>query len=134
MPIDAGSPDAGGELRRFAGAHGIDVALDFSGHAKTTGGVLAELAPRGRLVLVALSREAPRFDPYRDLVGQEARIIGCSDHLRSELIELLELARAGRIDLAAAVSSTVPLEAGPVNAVLDALERGTASLRTVIKP
>ena len=134
VAIDAGSGDAAAEIKRFAGPHGIDVALDFSGQPETSGMVLAELAPQGRLVLVALSRTPPRFDPYRDLVGKEARIVGCSDHLLSELPELLELARAGRIDIAAAVSATVPLEADPVNATLDDLVRGSTKLRTAILP
>jgi propanol-preferring alcohol dehydrogenase len=130
--IDASRSDFPESLARFGGGHGIDIALDFAGRPETSAAVLRQLAPRGRLVIVALTREPPPFDPYRDLVGTEARIIGCSDHLRDELVELLQMASEGRIDLTAAVSATVPLEPGPINGVLDDLEHGTARLRTVI--
>jgi propanol-preferring alcohol dehydrogenase len=132
--LDASRADFGAELDRFAGARGIDLALDFAGRPTTSVAVLQRLAPRGRLVLVALSREALPFDPYRDLVGREARVLGCSDHLRSELVELFDLARAGRFDPSLAVSATVPLAAAPIDAALHALERGTPLLRTVIVP
>jgi len=130
--IDASRTDFPESLARFGGAHGIDIALDFAGRPEISAAALRQLAPGGRLVIVALTREAPPFDPYRDLVGTEARILGCSDHLRTELVELLQMAGDGRIDLATAVSATVPLEPAPINAVLDDLERGTARLRTVI--
>ena len=130
--IDASRADLDDSLARFGGGHGIDIALDFAGRAETSAAALRHLAPKGRMVMVALSREAPAFDPYRDLVGTEARILGCSDHLRDELVELLQMASEGRIDLASAVSGTVPLEPVPINDVLDDLERGTARLRTVI--
>lgn len=132
--LDASRAGLDSALTRFGGAHGIDVVIDLTGRPETSARALAALAPHGRLVLVALSREGPRFDPYRDLVGKEARILGCSDHLRGELGELLEMARAGRIDPTAAVSGTLPLDAARVNSVLDDLERGTASARHVIVP
>lgn len=134
VAIDAARPDLEDALARFGGSHGIDIALDFAGRAETSGAALRAFAPQGRLVLVALTRQPPQFDPYRDLVGGEARIVGCSDHLRDELVELMELAGTGRIDLSGAVSATVPLEPEAINAVLDGLEGGTPRLRTVIVP
>ncbi len=130
--IDAARPDVAEALADFGGRHGIDIALDFAGRPETSAAALRAFAPQGRLVMVALSREVVPFDPYRDLIGSEARVIGCSDHTREELVELMALASSGRIDLSTAVSATVPLEAAAISAVLDDLERGTARLRTVI--
>ena len=112
---------------------GADIALDFAGAPGSRTAALRALAPGGRLVLVGLNAEPFEFDPYRDILGRERRIIGCSDHLLSDLTELMDLARTGRIDLSNVVSRTVPLEAVAVNSVLDELERGTGQIRTVIR-
>jgi propanol-preferring alcohol dehydrogenase len=116
-----------GELRD------VDVALDFAGHGPTTLAALRALARGGRLVLVAIGLRELAFDPYADVLCPERRIVGCSDHTREELVEVLELARRGAIDLSRAISRTVPLSASDVGAVLDELETGTANLRTVIR-
>jgi propanol-preferring alcohol dehydrogenase len=131
------------EKRRLAAALGavpveaaalrdVDVALDLAGHAPTTLAALRGLGRGGRLVVVAIGLRDLTFDAYADLLVGERRIVGCSDHTREELVELLELARSGALDLSPAVSRTVPLRAAAVEAVLEDLERGTAHLRTVI--
>ena len=57
------------------------------------------------------------------MIGQEAEIIGVSDHLLQEFPLLIEFARRGVLDLSHVVTRTVPLEAEPINDTLDALER-----------
>jgi propanol-preferring alcohol dehydrogenase len=52
----------------------------------------------------------------------------------SEFPLLLEYARRGALDLWRVVSRTVPLEADPINATLDALEHFGGAARTVITP
>jgi len=111
---------------------GVDVAVEFTGNAKVAHSGLRSLSPGGRLMIVAINLRALELDPFADLLVRERRIIGCSDHTRQELVELMELARTGAIDLSRAVTRTVPLEAEPVNGVLDELERGSSHLRTVI--
>jgi 2-desacetyl-2-hydroxyethyl bacteriochlorophyllide A dehydrogenase len=110
----------------------IDVAIDLAGVPSLCTAALRALNPGGRLMLVALNPRPIDFDPYRDVLARERRIIGCSDHTRTELVELMELARTGKIDLSRAITRTVPLEAGAINGVLDDLERGSGHLRTVI--
>ena len=110
----------------------VDLAVDFTGRPDVMLGALKMLEPRGSLVVVALSEAPLTFNPYRDLLGKERRIVGCSDHLRSELVELMELASSGQLDLGAAISHRVPLQAGDINDALDDLERGTAILRNVM--
>jgi 2-desacetyl-2-hydroxyethyl bacteriochlorophyllide A dehydrogenase len=110
----------------------VDVALDFAGHAATTLAALRRLATGGRLVLVAINLRQLTLDPYADVLGRERRIVGCSDHTRDELVELLALAAGGTVDLSRAISRRIPLDAAAVNAALDDLERGTAHVRTVI--
>jgi propanol-preferring alcohol dehydrogenase len=110
----------------------VDIALDFAGHAATTLAVLRRLATGGRLVLVAINLRQLTLDPYADILGRERRLVGCSDHTREELVELMVLAASGAIDLSAAISRRIPLEAAAVATALDDLQRGTAHLRTVI--
>ena len=111
---------------------GVDVALEFTGNATVAQNALRALAPGGRLMIVAINLRSMQIDPFTDVLAKERRIIGCSDHTREELLELMDLARRGEIDLSRAVTRTVPLEADAINAALDDLERQTTHLRTVI--
>jgi len=112
---------------------GVDVALDFAGNVATTSAALRALAPGGRLMIVAINLPRIDFDPYRDLLARERRIIGCSDHLYTELVELMDMASRGDLDLSRAITRTVPLDAAAINAIHDEMDRGTTiHLRTVI--
>jgi D-arabinose 1-dehydrogenase-like Zn-dependent alcohol dehydrogenase len=105
-----------------------DVALDFVGNAELSLQALRALKPGGRLMLVAINLRDMRLDPYADVLSKERRIIGVSDHTRDELLALMQM----RIDLSAAITRRVPLEADAINSAIDDLDRGTAHLRTVI--
>jgi propanol-preferring alcohol dehydrogenase len=111
----------------------IDIALDFAGNADLCRAALRALKPGGRLMMVAINLRSLEIDPYADVLARERRIIGVSDHTREELVELMELARAGRIDLSRIITRRVALSAASINEVLDDLDRGTAHLRTVIE-
>ena len=112
----------------------VDIVLDFAGHAPTTLAALRSLAFGGRLIVVAINLRSLEIDPYADVLAKQRSIIGCSDHTREELVELMELARAGKISLAHAITRRVALDAAEINAVLDDLQRGTPHIRTVITP
>ncbi|MEO8380237.1 MAG: alcohol dehydrogenase catalytic domain-containing protein [Acidobacteriota bacterium] len=111
---------------------GVDVALEFTGNANVAHGALRSLSPGGRLMIVAINLRSLEVNPFADLLVRERHIIGCSDHTREELVELLELARTGAIDLSRAITRTIPLEEQPINDVLDELEKGSTHLRTVV--
>ena len=121
--------DLARSLGAETGAFDVDVDLDFVGHTPATLGALRALEPGGRLVLVAINLRDFTVDAYKDVLAKERRIIGCSDHTRDELVELLSLG----LDLSAAITRRVPLEAQAINSVLDELESGTAHVRTVIE-
>jgi 2-desacetyl-2-hydroxyethyl bacteriochlorophyllide A dehydrogenase len=112
---------------------GVDVVVEFTGNANVARGGLRGTSPGGRLMIVAINLREMTFDPFTDLLVRERSIIGCSDHTRAELVELLELARTGAIDLSRAVSRSVPLDVERVNSVFDDLERGSGHFRTVIE-
>jgi 2-desacetyl-2-hydroxyethyl bacteriochlorophyllide A dehydrogenase len=131
-PLDARETPVHKAILGATDGKGVDVVVEFTGNAEVARGGLRATTPGGRLMIVAINLRKFEFDPFADLLVRERRIIGCSDHTRAELVELLELARTGKIDLSRAITRTVPLEAGPINGVLDDLERGSGHLRTVI--
>ena len=94
---------------------------------------------QGTIVVAAVGNDGPAAPPfsvdaYEDLVLREAEIIGVADHLASELPSLLAIAARGDLDLSRVVSQQVPLEAGPVNQVLEDLASFGDEVRTVIVP
>ena len=131
-PLDVRESPAHRAILGATDGRGVDVAIEFTGNPNVARSGLRSLSSGGRLMIVAINLRSFEFDPFADLLARERRIIGCSDHTRAELVELMELARSGALDLSRAITRTVTLEAGVVNGVLDELEAGSGHLRTVI--
>jgi propanol-preferring alcohol dehydrogenase len=134
IPVNAAWGDPVAEIRRLTGGRGVDVALEVIGLKETMEQAVQSLAILGRAVLAGIADRPFQIDSYTQLLGREAEVIGSSDHLLHEMPLLLELARRGSLDLSRVVTRTVPLEAGPVNEVLDALAGFGGAVRTVITP
>jgi len=132
-PLDARETPVHKAILGATDGRGVDVAIEFTGNANVAHGGLRALSPGGRLMIVAINLRKFEFDPFADLLARERHIIGCSDHTRAELVELLELARSGAIDLSNAITRRVPFEADAINGVLDDLDHGSRHLRTVIE-
>lgn len=129
-------PIAGGDSAPAAitEAGGADIALELVGSNVTMRQAIEVLRPFGRAMAVGLTSAATGFNAYDDLVVKEAEIIGVSDHLRSELPEVLQLIADGLLDLSDVVTSTVALDAGQVTSVLEQLGSFGEAVRTVITP
>ena len=84
--------------------------------------------------LERLSRQALSFLPYTELINKEAEVIGVSDHLASELPSLMRYAQRTKLTFPESALRFVDLDAAQINAALDALERSTDYMRTVIVP
>ena len=134
IPVNAAQADPVAEIRQLTAGRGVDVALELIGLPQTMGQAIQSLAALGRAVLVGISAQPLVIDTYRDVLGREAEIIGSNDHSLPELELLVQFVRQGRLDLGQAITHTVGLEAGPINRVLDALERFGEDVRTVIVP
>lgn len=132
IAIDARAGDPVAAIRSRTG--GVDVALEVIGLAATMRQAVQSLGPFGRAVLVGLADQPMLLDTYGELLGKEAEVIGCNDHLLSELAPLLALAAGGALDVSQVVTRTVPLEAGAINAALDGLDGFQDGVRTVIEP
>ena len=72
----------------------------------------------GRAALVGLSDKSFAVAPYANLINKEARIIGVSDHLASELPGLLAMAQAGRLEFPESALRAIPMDAAAINAAL----------------
>lgn len=134
IPVPATAGDAAQQIIERSDGKGVDVAIDFVGRASTMNQAVRCLAILGRAVMVALSRDSMSFIPYTDLINKEAEVIGVSDHLASEFPALMRYAQSGKLIFPESTLRFVDLEAGPINAALDALESSTDHVRTVIVP
>ena len=134
IPVNAAEGDPVEELRRLTGGKGVDVALELIGLPQTMQQAVQSLAVFGRAGLVGITDKPFELYSYAELLGREAEVIGCADHLLHELPLLLEFARRRQLDLSEVVTRTVPLDADAVNDVLDALEEFGGDVRTVITP
>lgn len=133
-PIDAKASDPVAAIRAATGGRGVDAALELIGFARTMEQSVEVLAPQGRAALAGLTRERISLAPYSDILNREAEVIGVSDHLASEIPELIRFVERGALDLRGAVTRVVPLAALAINGVLDGLESFRDDVRTVVQP
>lgn len=134
IPIDAGKVDPVAAIREATSGRGVDVSVELIGSPVTMRQAVQSLAPLGRATIAGLTDQLLELDSYQELIGREAEVIGVSDHLRSELPELIGLVERGRLNLVNVITGTVPLEAEAINEVLDGLDQGTVTGRVVIRP
>ena len=118
----------------ITGGDGFDYAFEAIGLPQTMRQAVQSLGVMGRAVIAGISERPLEIDTYRELLGNEAEIIGSNDHLFQELPVLLELARRRALDTSRVVTRVVPLEAGAINQALDELEHFGSGVRTVIVP
>lgn len=128
-PIHASDGKAAESMNDRGGA---DVALDLLGSVELIRTGLDALRPMGRVVAVGLVDESVPVHPYHDLIGGEHELVGCSDHLGSEIPELLDMAARRKLDVGSVITDRIPLDADAVNAAMDRLERFRGGVRTVI--
>ena len=134
VPVDASACDPVASIQKNTKGKGIDVSLEVIGLPTTMQQAVRCLAVFGRAALAGIAEFPFAVDSYQELLGKEAEIIGCSDHLLEELPILLEFLRQGRIDFSHVITDTVSLDAEAINEVLDNLEQFKSQVRTVIKP
>ncbi len=134
IAINAHTHDPVEAIRAMTDGRGVDVALELIGLPLVMQQAMKSLAVHGRAVIAGLATKPMLLDTYRDLLGKEAELIGANDHLLHEIPLLLEFAKRRSLKLDSVVTRTVPLDADPINAVLDDLDRFSAPARTVITP
>lgn len=133
-PINAAQGAADEQLRKATQGRGVDVALEFAGLPATQEQAVRVLAVHGRAALAGITRQPFAVDSYGAVINHEAEIIGVSDHLRSELVTLMEFAHQGLLDLESVIAERLPLDAQEINQRLDALADFHGHTRSVITP
>jgi 2-desacetyl-2-hydroxyethyl bacteriochlorophyllide A dehydrogenase len=134
IPIHAQQAEPVAEIRSLTNGKGVDVALELIGLPQTMRQAAQCLGVMGRAVIVGISDRPLEIDTYRELLANEAEIIGSNDHLAQELPLLVDLARRNVLDTSRIVTRVVPLDADAINQTLDALEHFSGDVRTVIVP
>jgi propanol-preferring alcohol dehydrogenase len=134
IPVNARQVDPVAEIRKQTNGKGVDVAIELIGLPQTMQQTVRCLGVMGRAVIAGIGDRPLEIDTYRELLGNEAEIIGSNDHLLQELPVLVEMARRKVLDTSRVVTRTVPLDADAINATLDALEQWSGDVRTVIVP
>jgi Zn-dependent alcohol dehydrogenase len=124
----ASEPDLLQETLRSVAPDGVDVGFDAVGYPATTVTALRFTRDGGTTVIVGLPPTGMRLDvdPF-ELIRREKRLTGTSygsEDPAVALPALLELARAGRLDLESLVGERYPLD--EVNAAFAASMEGAA--------
>lgn len=134
MPVSASEDDVVTRILHETGGRGVDIAVETVGLPSVQQQAVRALAPGGRAALVGITRDSFTIGSYNELINKEAHILGVSDHLRSELVTLMQYAARGELELESVITERVPLDAAAVNAVLDRLQAFHGSTRAVIVP
>lgn len=134
VPVNARLADPVTILTDLTKNRGVDVALELIGLPLTMQQAVRSLAIKGRAALVGITEKSFTVAPYQEVINKEAEIIGVSDHLATEIPELLTFARDGKLDLSHVVNRTISLDADAINQTLDDLENFSNDTRVVITP
>jgi 2-desacetyl-2-hydroxyethyl bacteriochlorophyllide A dehydrogenase len=134
IPINASQVDAVKEIKRLTQGKGVDVALELIGLPVTMRQAIECVGVFGRITLVGLNEKTVEINPYVELLGREAEIIGVSDHLASEIPTLIDFVRFGKLNLSKVISHTIPLDADMINETFDQLDTYSHTGRVVITP
>ena len=134
VPLNAREKDPVRQIFERTNNRGVNVSLELIGLPATMRQSLQCLAVQGRAAIAGLSQKTFEVAPYTELINKEAELLGVSDHLAAELPALLDYARTGKLDLSRIITRRLPLEAGAINEVLDALQSFKQKGRAVIVP
>jgi propanol-preferring alcohol dehydrogenase len=134
IPVNAQRVAPVAEIRRLTNGKGVDVAVELIGLPQTMRQTVQCLGVMGRAIIAGIGERPLEIDTYRELLGNEAEIIGSNDHLLQELPLLVEMARRKVLDTSRVVTRVVPLDADAINQTLDALDQFSGDVRTVIVP
>jgi D-arabinose 1-dehydrogenase-like Zn-dependent alcohol dehydrogenase len=105
---------------------GVDVLMQTSSSSELANNSLAGLRPEGRMVVMGIDDHAIETNPA-PLIHKQIKIIGSIQNHRSDLIDILELAAAGKLHV---MVETYPLE--QINQALDRLMKNQVRFRAVI--
>ena len=134
VAVDASRLDPVAAIMDATGGAGVDVAVEVIGLPDTIRQSVRSLAIGGRAVIAGITDHDVAITPYAELIQREAELIGVSDHVKTELVELVDWVETGKLNLRGGIARTVPLEAPAINGCLDELDEFSDDVRVVIVP
>ncbi len=108
-------------VRKLTGGAGADIAIEAIGNPATMKDAFGTLRPGGRLVVVGYSDQEVALNAGR-IMYREMEIRGSLGCRPVDYPRVIELARAGRIEVSSLVTARFPL--AEINAGLDTLRAG----------
>lgn len=127
--------DPGEDVAGFLKTHGfgLDAAFDFAGVNAVRRQALPLLAEGGRLVIIGLAGDSIVIPNDIAFAYKRTSILGHYGSEWEHLVQLVELAAAGRLNLAGSISEVLPLDQAQV--ALDRLEAKHGDpIRIILKP
>ena len=115
-------------VRKLTAGMGADIAIEAIGNPATMKDAFSTLRPGGRLVVVGYSDQEVALNAGR-VMYREMEIRGSLGCRPVDYPRVIELARAGRIEVASLVTARFPLD--EINAGLDTLRAGRG-IRSVV--
>lgn len=101
--------DFAARVRAATSGDGFDVCIEAVGLPATFLRCVEAAAHRARVVIVGIGKQSLDFT-YTVIQTKELEVLGSRNALREDFLEVIELARGGRVDLAAVVSDEYDLE------------------------
>ncbi|MBI4305819.1 MAG: alcohol dehydrogenase catalytic domain-containing protein [Chloroflexi bacterium] len=133
--INASLVDPVAEIMARTSGRGVDVAFDVAGEKATIEGAIGSLRRGGRAALVGCTFTPVHLDfedYFRGVACKEVTMSTIFAYQAREFPLMVELLRAGKIDLSLYSAITFPL--AEVNAALEASERETEAVRIILTP
>lgn len=132
ITVNPAEEDAAKAIKSQLGG-GVDVALECVGRADTVELAIRCLGKGGRAVVVGVGIEKPTLPRLAAFVGREQAVLGSFGMDRADIVDLLGLIAAGRLDLSGSISARYPL--AEANAALQHLARKAEGVvRVVLEP
>lgn len=111
------------ELLAFGG---LDVLLHTASSSSLLASLLPAVRPEGRVVIMGLDKE-PLHIPPMQMITKQLRIVGSMQNHRKDLVDILQLAAAGKVK---PMVEVYPFE--KIATVVQRLDEGKVRLRAVI--
>jgi propanol-preferring alcohol dehydrogenase len=119
--IDVTEEDPVERIKEITDGRLADVVIECIGLKKTIEKAIGCLGKGGRMVIVGIGSEDIQVSPYKTIIGKEMEIMGSNDHLRQEVVQLIDFVRSGKIDLSASITHRLSLD--EVNRGMEILEK-----------
>ena len=132
--LNARQGDLREEIRKIAGAQGVDVAIENTGVAEVIETAYEATGPQGRVILVGVPPKAARHPSFYTLPLHFKKVLTGSEggdcRPEIDIPKLVRLCQAGKLELGGLVSKRYRLE--EINEAIDDLKNGRVAGRCMV--